>query len=59
MIFSYYRETYEVLIDYSTRGGEDIKYYVKKSIRNILHANIDVRSKRLIAEQNFDHILKT
>ena len=27
-----------------------MKYYVKKEIRNLLHANIDVHSRRLIAE---------
>ena len=31
-------------------GGEDMKDYVKKAIRNILHANIDVNSRRLIYE---------
>ena len=50
MIFSKYKETYEVLLDYITIGGEYIKYYVKKAIINILHANIDVHSRRLISE---------
>ena len=27
-----------------------MKYYVKKKIRNIIHANIDVHSRGLIAE---------
>ena len=49
MIFSQYKETCEVLLDYLTIEVEDIKYYVKKAIRNFLHANIDVHSKRLIA----------
>ena len=31
-------------------GGEDIEGFSKKAIRNILHANIDVRSRRIIAE---------
>ena len=39
-----------VLVDYKTIGGEDLKYHVKKAIKNILHANIDVHSRRLIAE---------
>ena len=48
MIFSQYKETCEVLLYYPTIGGEDIKYYLKKAISNILHANIDVHSRRLI-----------
>ena len=51
MIFSQYRETCEVLIDYPKIGGDDvIEDYEKKAIRNLLHANIDVHSRRLIAE---------
>ena len=50
MIFSQYKETCEVLVDYPNIVGYDIKYYAKKSIRNILHKNIDVHSRRLIAE---------
>ena len=51
MIFSQYKETCEVLLDYPTIGGYDIiKDYAKNPIRNILHANIDVHSRRLIAE---------
>ena len=49
MIFSQYKETFEVLIDDPKIGGEDIKDF-KKSIRNLLHANIDVHSRRLIDE---------
>ena len=49
MIFSQYNETCEILLDYPTIGGEDIKDYVKKSIGNLLHANIDVHSRRFIA----------
>ena len=48
MIFSQYKETCEVLPDDPKIGREDIKYYVKKAIRNILHGNIDVHSRRLI-----------
>ena len=49
MIFSQYTETCEVLLDYPKIGGDDIiKDYAKKAIRNLLHANIDVHSRRLI-----------
>ena len=51
MIFSQYRETCQVLLDYPKIGGNYvIKDYEKKAIRNLLHANIDVHSRRLIAE---------
>ena len=51
MIFSQYTETYEVLLDYPKIGGDDIiENYAKKAIRNLLHANIDVNSRRLIAD---------
>ena len=50
MKFSQYKETCEVLLDYSTIGGEDIKDYFKKPINNILHENINVHSRSLIAE---------
>ena len=56
MIFSQYTETCEVIIDYSKIGGDDIEYYSKKAIRNILHTNIDVHSRRLIAELPMDGI---
>ena len=56
MIFSYYTETCELLLDYPKIVGEDIKYFSKKSIRNILHANIDVHSRRLIFEYPGDGI---
>ena len=40
-----------MLLDYPKIGGDDIiEDYAKNSIRNILHANIDVHSRRLIAE---------
>ena len=67
MIFSKYTETCEVLIDYPKIGGEDIKYFSKTNIRNILRANIDVHSRRLISEfpedgiqciKNCNHIVK-
>ena len=50
MIFSQYIETCEVLIDYPKIGGENIKEFLKNAIRNILHANIDVHSRKLISE---------
>ena len=50
MIFSQYTENCEVLLDDPKIGGDDIiQDYAKKSIRNLLHAKIDVHSKRLIA----------
>ena len=51
MIFPQYKETCEVLLDYPKIGGDNIiEYYAKKVIRNLLHANIDVHSRRLISE---------
>ena len=51
MIFSQYRETCEVLLDNPKIGGDDvIEDYAKKSIRNLLHTNIDVHSRILIAD---------
>ena len=49
MIFSQYKENCEVLLDYPNIGGEDVKYFVKKSIKNILNANIGVHIRRLIS----------
>ena len=49
MIFSKYTETCELLLDYPKIGEKDIKVFAKKAIRNILHANIDVNIRRLIA----------
>ena len=50
MIFSQYKETCELILDYPKIGGGDIKSFSKKDIRNLLHAKIDVHSRRLIAE---------
>ena len=50
MVFSHYIETCEVILDYPRIGGGGIKDSTKKTIRNLLHANIDVHSRRLIAE---------
>ena len=58
MIFSKYKETCEVLLHYRTIVGEDIKYYVKKEIRNIIHANTDAYSGKLIYEFPVDVVLK-
>ena len=56
MIFSHYKETCEVLLDYPTIGGGDKKDYVKKASRNILHANIYVHSRRVIYEFTGDGV---
>ena len=57
MIFSQYTETCEVLLDYPKIGRHDIiEDYAKKSIRNLLHANIYVNSRRLIVESPKDGI---
>ena len=57
MIFSQYRETCEVLLDYQKIGGHDIiEDFAKNAIRNILHAKIDVHSRRLMAELSKDGI---
>ena len=50
MMFSQNKKTCKVLLDYPKIGGEDIRDYVKKAIRNLLHSNIDVHSRRLVAE---------
>ena len=51
MIFSQYTETFEVLLDYPKTGEDDIiVHFAKKAIRNLLHANIDVQNRILIAE---------
>ena len=56
MIFSQYTETCEVIIYYPKIGWDDIEDYAKKSISNLLHANIDVHSRILIAEFPMDGI---
>ena len=49
-IFSQYRESCEVLLDYPKIGGDDVvDDYAKNAIRNLLHANIDANRRRLIA----------
>ena len=57
MVFSQYRETCEVLLYYPKIVGDDIiEDFAKKAIRKLLHANIDVHSRRLIAELPSDGI---
>ena len=50
MVFSQYRQTYEVLRDYPKLEGKNIKDYAKMAIRNLFHANSCVHSIILIAE---------
>ena len=50
MIFTQYRETCEVLLDYPKIGGDNVKDYAKHAIRNLLNANSDVHSRTLFAE---------
>ena len=50
MIFSQYRETYEVLRDYPKTEGKNVKDYAKQAIRKLLHTNSYVHCRRLIAE---------
>ena len=46
-----YTETCEVLLDDPKIGGDDIiEDFAKKSIRNILHAKVDVHIRILIVE---------
>ena len=69
MIFSQYRETFQVLLDYRKIGGDDvIEDYEKNTIRTLLHASIDVRSRRLVSEfpidetkciENYNHVVQT
>ena len=56
MIFLQYKETCEVLIDYPKMGGCYIKYYVKRVVRNLLRANINFHSRRLISEFSGDGV---
>ena len=55
-IFSQYKDTYKVLLEFRKIGGEDIKYFVKNSIRNLLISNIDVHVRRLIASFPVDGV---
>ena len=49
-IFSHYTDTCVVVLDYPEIRGKDISKFKKEAIRNILHANINVNSRRLISE---------
>ena len=55
MIFTQCKETCEVLLDYPKIGGDNIiEDYAKKAIRNILHTNTVIHSRRLIVEFKYD-----
>ena len=56
MIFSQYKETCEVLIDYPKIVGEDMNKYVKNSVSNLLNENICVHSRRSIADFPVDGV---
>ena len=56
MVFSQYRETYEVLRDYSKMEGGNVTDYAKMASRNLLHANSCVHRRILIAELPEDGI---
>ena len=57
MIFSQYRETCEVILDYPKIGGDDvIEYFAKIDIRNLLNTIIDVHIRILISELPKDGI---
>ena len=45
-----------ILLDYPRIGGEDIEGFSIKTIINLVHENIDVHSRRLIAEFPADGI---
>ena len=49
MIFLQYTETSEVTTDDQKIEGNNNKDYSKKTVMNILHSNINVHIKRLIA----------
>ena len=54
MIFYQYKETCEILLDFLKIGGNNIKYFVKKAMSNILHAAIDVHNRRLLSSQDME-----
>ena len=56
LYFHSIRKNCEVLLYYPTIVWEDIKDYVKKAIGDLLHTNIDVRSRRLISEFPVDGV---
>ena len=56
MIFSQYTENFEVVLDQPKIGEDDIESYAINVIGDLLHENIDVHSRRLIAEFPVDRI---
>ena len=56
IIFSQYIDSCEVILDYPKIGGDDNEDDAKKVLRNLLHANIDVHIRRLIAEFPIDGV---
>ena len=56
MIFPQYKGNFEFLPYYPTIGGKYIRDYVNKAIRNLLNANIDVHSRRIISEFPVDGV---
>ena len=56
IIFSQYKKTCEVFLVFPKIGGEYIKYYVKNAMSNLLHANIDIHSRKLIDEFSGDGV---
>ena len=56
MIFLQCTESFEVILDDPKIGGDDIEYYAKKYLRNLLHTNIDTHNRRLITEFPMDGI---
>ena len=56
MIFSQYTEICEILLDDPKIGGENIKAFSRKAIRNLFHANIDSHRRRLFTDFPADGI---
>ena len=57
MILSQYKENFEVLLYYPKIGEEGIKYFVKNSIRKLLHVDIYFISRILISEFPGDGVI--
>ena len=55
MIFSQYKDTCEVILDYPKTEEDAIEDYEKKAIRDILHENV-AHSRILIVEFPIDEI---
>ena len=51
MIFFQYKGTCEGFLYYPKIGGENIKELAENAIRNLLHANINVHRRKLIATE--------